>query len=82
MNDCKIFDQDSYKMICRLREASDGLSFFPDTSKVILQSRKQTKLFKNFEHKLIPGIAEDLGIRQEAAFHKTRDFFNNSVIRV
>lgn len=78
---CKTFNPDGYTIICRLGEACNGLSFFPETSTIILDSNQQTNLVNNFEN-LIPGIAQDLAISQEAALEKTFDFFSNSVVHV
>lgn len=61
-----------------LNELSDGPSYFPKTSKLVLDS---SRLINNFEQ-LVPNIAEDFGITQQAALEKSVDFFSNTQVTV
>ncbi len=81
LDDYKTFNPDGYTILCRLGEASDGFNYFPKTSKIVLDSRQQSILINNFEQ-LVPNIAEDFGITQEAAREKYVEFFSNSQVTV
>ena len=77
----KTFNPDGYTILCRLGEACDGLSFFPHTSKIVLDTKQQSQLINNFDQ-LVPNIAEDFGITQQAAVEKSVGFFSNTQISV
>ena len=77
----KTFNPDGYTILCRLGEVSDGLSYFPKTSRLVLNNNHQSRIINNFE-KLVTDIAEDFGISQQAAHEKYVDFFSNTQITV
>ena len=77
----KTLNPEGYTILYRLGEACDGFNYFPKTSKIVLDTRQQSMLMNNFEQ-LIPNIAEDFGITQQAALEKSVDFFSNNQITV
>jgi hypothetical protein len=81
LDNYKTFNPEGYTILCRLGEVCDGFSYFPKTSKIVLDSKQQSKLLNNFEQ-LVPNIAEDFGITQQAAFEKSVDFFSDTQITV
>ena len=81
LNNYKTFNPEGYTILCRLGEASDGLSYFPKTSSLVLDTSQQSRLINNFEQ-FVPNIAEDFGITQQAALEKSVDFFSNTQITV
>ena len=81
LDNYKTFNPEGYTILCRLGEVSDGLSYVPKTSKIVLDTRQQSILINNLEQ-LVPNIAEDFGITQEAALEKSVDFFSNSLVTV
>ena len=81
LDNYKTFNPEGYTILCRLGEACDGLSYFPKTSKIVLDTRQQSQLINNFEQ-LIPNIAEDFGITQQVALEKSMDFFSNAQVTV
>ena len=81
LDNYKTYDPEGYTIICRLGEASDSLSYFSKTSKIVLDSGQQSKLFNNFEQ-LVSNIAEDFGVPQPATFEKSANFFSNNQITV
>lgn len=81
LDNYKTFNPEGYTILCNVGKTCDGLTFFPTTSTVVLDSQQQSKLLYNFEQ-LIPNIADELNISQEAALEKTYNFLSNSVIRV
>lgn len=81
LDNYKTFNPEGYTILCRLGEACDGFSYFPKTSKIVLDTRQQSILMNNFEQ-LVPNIAEDFGITQQAALEKSVDFFSNKQVTV
>lgn len=81
LDNFKKFNSESYKILCRLDEATDGLVFHAKNQTLSLDSKQQSTLIHNFEQ-LIPNIAEDLEITPEAAFEKSADFFSNTQVLV
>ena len=81
LDNYKTFNPEGYTILCRLGEACDGFSYFPKTSKIVLDTRQQSILMNNFEL-LVPNIAEDFGITQQAALEKSVDFFSNTQVTV
>ena len=81
LDEYKTFNPEGYTMLCRLGEVSDGLSYFPKTSRIVLDSDQQSRLMYNFE-KFIPEITEDFGISQQAALEKSVDFFSNTQLTI
>lgn len=81
LDNYKNFNPEGYTILCRLGEACDGFSYFPKTSKIVLDTRQQSILMNNFEQ-LIPNIAEDFGITQQAALEKSVEFFSNKQVTV
>jgi len=77
----KTLNPDGYTILCRLGEACDGFSYFPKTSKIVLDTRQQSQLIRNFEQ-LVPNIAEDFEITQQVALEKSVDFFSNTQVTV
>ena len=81
LDNYKTFNPEGYTILCRLGEVSDGFSYFPKTSRIVLDTSQQSRLINNFEQ-LVPNIAEDFGITQQAAFEKSVDFFSNTQVTV
>ena len=81
LDNFKTFNPEGYTIICRLGETCNGLDYFPRTSKIVLNTNQQSQLLNNFEQ-LIPNIAEDLEITQEAAIEKSIDFFSDKIVVV
>lgn len=75
----KTFDPEGYTILCGLGERCDGLSYFPKTSKIILDINNQNHLLNNFDQ-FIPSIAKDFGIDQTTAIEKSVDFFSDKVV--
>lgn len=74
LDNYKTFNPEGYTMMCHIVEASNGFSYFHKTSKLVLDTRQQSILINNF-NQLVPNVAEDFGITQQAAFEKFVDFF-------
>ena len=70
-----------HTIICRLGETCDGLQFYPNTSKLVLNSQQQSQLVNNFDQ-FIPELANDLGVSHQAAVDTTVDFFSNHDVMV
>lgn len=81
LDEYKTFNPEGYTILCRLGEASDGLNYFPKTSRIVLDSGQQSRLMYNFEQ-FIPNVAEDFGISEQAAVEKSVDFFSNTQVTV
>ena len=81
LDNYKTFNPEGYTILCRLGETCDGFSYFPKTSKIVLDTRQQSLLINNLE-RFIPNIAEDFGITQQAALEKSVDFFSNTQVTV
>lgn len=81
LDNYKTVNPEGYTMLCRLGEASDGLSYFPKTSRLVLDSAQQSRLIYNFDQ-FVPNIAEDFGISQPAALEKSVDYFSKTVVTV
>nr|YP_010283328.1 hypothetical protein MKU01_pgp046 [Psammodictyon constrictum]ULD16447.1 hypothetical protein [Psammodictyon constrictum] len=81
LDNYKTFNPEGYTVLCRLGEACDGLSYFPKTSKIVLDTRQHSHLINNFEQ-LIPNIAEDLGTTKQVALKKSMDFFSATQVTV
>ena len=77
----KTFNPEGYTIICRLGETCDGLTYFPRTSKIVLNVNQQSQIINGFEQ-LIPKMSEDLGITQSVAIEQSVDFFSNNTILV
>ena len=77
----KTFNPEGYTILCRIGQASDGLSYFPKTSKIVFDTDQQNRLLHNFEQ-LLPNIAQDFGITEQAAFEKSANFFSNIQVTV
>ena len=81
----KTLNPEGYTILCHVAEASDGLTFFPKTSTIVLDNNQQSQLRYNFEklfEKLTPSIAEEFGISKQAAVEKSVQFFLNNEITV
>ena len=61
LNNYKTVNPEGYTILCRLGEACDGFSYFPKTSRIVLDTGQQSRLIYNFEQ-FVPNIAEDFGI--------------------
>jgi hypothetical protein len=70
----KTFNLEKYTILCRLREAFNGLSYFPKPSRIVLDTGQQSRLIYNFEQ-IVPNIAEDFGIPRQDALEKSVNFF-------
>lgn len=81
IDDYKIFNPEGHTILCNVGKACDSLSFFPETSTIIIDGNQQSQLLKSFEE-IIPGIAQDLEISKQLAAEKSLDFFSNVDIRV
>lgn len=79
----KTFNPEGYTILCRLGEYCEGLHYFPTTSKIVLDSNEQSRLFyTNLETEFIPKVAQDLGISQQAAMETSIDFFSDKAVVV
>ena len=81
LDNYKTINPEGYTILCRLGEASDGLSYYPKASKIVLDSGQQSRLMYNFEY-FISTVAEDYGISQQAAVEKSVGFFSNKEVTV
>lgn len=72
---------EGYSILYRTGEACEGLSYFPKTSKIVLNNRQHSLLMENF-NVVIPKVAEDLQISKEVARDKYVDFFSNAEVVV
>lgn len=81
LDNYKTFNPEGYTLLCRLGEASDGFSYFPKSSKIVLDTGQYNKLINNFEQ-LVPNISEDFGITQQAAIEESANFFSNKQVIV
>ena len=81
LDNYRTFNPEGYTMLCHLGETVDGLSYFPKSSKIVLDTGWSSNLINNFDQ-LIPTIAEDLGITQQAAVEKYVDFFSDKIVVV
>ena len=81
LDNFKTFDPAGYTILCRLGETCDGLTYFPATSKVVLNVGQQSKLVYNFQN-LVPNIAKDLSISTEAASQTASGFFEDKTVVV
>lgn len=83
MDNFKTFDPNGYYILQRVGEASNGLVYFPKTSTIILDSNQQRLLINNsLDKKVIPYIAQDLGITNAEAVKTTIDYFSDKTILV
>lgn len=82
MDNFKTFDPKGYTILCRLGETCDVVHYFPATSKIVLDSNQQSQLLYSFQNELIPNIAKDLGISQEAGIETSVEFFSDKVVVV
>ena len=81
LDNFKTVNPEGYTILCRLGETCDGLSYFPATSQIVLDSNQQSLLIDNFEQ-FIPNIAQDFGITQQAAIEKSVNFFSDKEVIV
>lgn len=70
----KTINPDGYTILCNLGEVSDGFTYFPPSSRLILNMDQQSKIIRNFK-KLVPNMAEEFGTTEQAATEKLVDFF-------
>lgn len=83
LDNYKTINPDGYTILCRLGETCDGFSYFPNTSKIVLNTRQQSQLIHNFDRfKVISNIAKDFGITEQVAGEKYVDFFSNTQLTV
>ena len=81
LDNFKTFDPTGYTVLCRLGETCDGLNYFPVTSKIVLNVGQQSQLGYNLQN-LLPNIAKDLAISEEAAIQTATDFFSDKKVVV
>ena len=74
LDNFKTFDSTGYKVLCRLGETCDALNYFPVTSKIVLNVGEQSQLGYNLQN-LLPNIAKDLAIPEEANFFNDKREF-------
>lgn len=84
LDNYKTFNPEGYTILCRLGDVSDGLSYFPKTSRLVLDTSQQSRLMNNLNNfeQFVPNIAEDFGITKQAALEKSVDFFSNTQVTV
>lgn len=75
---------EGYTILCNLGQASDGLTYFPKTSKIILNTAQQSRLINNLDNfdQFIPNIAKTCEISEQLALEKSADFFSNTEVIV
>ena len=81
LDNYKTFNPDGYTVLCNLGEVSDGFKYFPKSSKIVLDTGQYSKLVNNFDQ-VIPNIASDFGITEQAALEKSVDFFADKKVYV
>lgn len=81
LDNYKIGNLEDYTILCRVSQASDGLSYFPKSSKIVLNTTQPSKFIKNY-NQIVPNIANDLGIPQQAARKKYINFFSNKQVTI
>lgn len=81
LDNFKTFDPTGYTVLCRLGETCDALNYFPVTSKIVLNVGEQSQLGYNLQN-LLPNIAKDLAIPEEAALQTAADFFSDKKVVV
>ena len=81
LDNFKTFDPTGYTVLCRLGETCDALNYFPVTSKIVLNVGEQSQLGYNLPN-LLPNIAKDLAIPEEAALQRAADFFSDKKVVV
>jgi hypothetical protein len=79
LDNFKTFDLTGYTVLCQLVETCDALNYFPVTSKIVLNVGEQSQLGYNLQN-LLPNIAKDLAIPEEAALQITTDFFSDKKV--
>jgi hypothetical protein len=77
LDNFKTFDPTGYTVLCRLGENCDALSFFPRTSKIVLNVGEQSQISCLTFQNVVPNIAKDLAIPEEDAFQTAVDFFSD-----
>ena len=82
LDNYKTFNPEGYTILCRLGETVDGvISYFPDTSKIVIDSNQHSFLVENFEQ-FIPSLAQDMEVSQATATQKSLDFFSDKQVCV
>jgi hypothetical protein len=81
LDNFKTFDPTGYTVLCQLGETCDALNYFPVTSKIVLNVGEQSQLGYNLQN-LLPNIAKDLAIPEEAALQTAADFFSDKKVVV
>ena len=81
LDNFKTFDPTGYTVLCRLGETCDALNYFPVTSKIVLNVGEKSQLGYNLQN-LLPNIAKDLAIPEEAALQTAADFFSDKKVVV
>jgi len=81
LDNYKTFNPDGYSILCRLGETCDGISYFPKSAKIIIDSNQQSQLINQFDT-FIPSVAEDWGISVLEAWDKSLAFFDDKTLVV
>jgi len=83
-DDYRTLNQDGYTILCNLGDVSDGLSFFPKTSKLVLNSSTQSELISSLNNfdQYRQSISEELAVTKETALEKYVDFFSTTHVTV
>ena len=81
LDNYRTFNPEGYTILCQLGELSDGLKYFPNTSKIVLDSNQRSLLFANFQQ-FIPNLAQDMQVSQATALSKSVDFFADNKLVV
>ena len=81
LDNYKTFDPTGYTILCNLSKASDGLRYYPNAAKIVLNSNQQSQLVYSFQ-KFIPNLAKDLQVSEQVAKETTADFFSNNQLVV
>ena len=83
LDNYKTFNPEEYTILCRLGENCESLKYFPNTSKIVLDSNQQSRLlYSNLETDFISNVAKDLKISNQAAIEKSMDFFSDKTVVV
>lgn len=83
LNNFHIYNPEGFTILCRIGEASDGLNYFPDTSKLIVNSTPYINFWANCQE-VVPKakVAKDLKTTNQVAFDKSVAFLSETKITV
>lgn len=85
LDDFKTINPTGYTILNQVGQTTNGLNYFPASSKIVLDSGQMSSLrynFQNFEKDFLPNLARELGVNQSMALEKTQDFLGKNQIIV